>query len=46
MTNCNHNTQFKGVSSISNDLLLNILESNFKMFFEQIAFLIRKATLV
>ena len=34
MTNCNHNTQFKGVSSISNDLLLNILESNFKMFFD------------
>lgn len=34
MTNCNYNTTFKGVNSISDDLLLNILESNFKMFFD------------
>jgi hypothetical protein len=31
---CQYNIQFKGVSSISEDLLLNILESNFKMFFD------------
>lgn len=31
---CTYNTCFKGVNSISEDLLLNILESNFKMFFD------------
>ena len=31
---CFYNTCFKGVNSISQDLLLNILESNFKMFFD------------
>lgn len=31
---CEYNTCFKGVNSISEDLLLNILESNFKMFFD------------
>lgn len=34
MTNCNYNTCFKGVNSISQDLLLNILEANFKMYFD------------
>lgn len=34
MTSCNPNTTFKNVSSIGNDYLLNILESNFKMFFD------------
>jgi hypothetical protein len=32
--NCSYNTCFKSVNSISEDLLLNILESNFKMFFD------------
>ena len=32
--NCSHNTCFKSVNNISQDLLLNILESNFKMFFD------------
>lgn len=31
---CEYNIKFKGVNSISEDLLLNILESNFKMFFD------------
>lgn len=34
MTNCEHNTTFKGVHSISQDLLLNILEANFKMYLD------------
>lgn len=34
MSNCDPNTTFKGISNISEDLLLNILESNFKMFFD------------
>ena len=34
MSICDYNTKFKGVNSISQDLLLNILESNFKMFFD------------
>ena len=31
MSNCDYNTKFKGIDSISEDLLLNILETNFKM---------------
>jgi hypothetical protein len=31
---CEHNTTFKGINSISDDLLLNIVESNFKTFFD------------
>lgn len=31
---CQSSTCFKGINSISEDLLLNILESNFKMFFD------------
>lgn len=31
---CTPNTKFKGINNISEDLLLNILESNFKMFFD------------
>jgi hypothetical protein len=31
---CQYNTCFKGVENISQELLLNILESNFKMFFD------------
>ena len=34
MTNCNINTTFKGVNNIGDDFLLNILESNFKMYFD------------
>jgi hypothetical protein len=34
MSDCNTNTKFKGVDSISQDLLLNILETNFKMFLD------------
>jgi hypothetical protein len=34
MNSCNYNTKFKSISNISEDLLLNILESNFKMFFD------------
>lgn len=34
MTNCNPNTLFKGVNSISQDLLLNILEANFKLYLD------------
>lgn len=31
---CDYNTCFKGVSSINEDLLLNILEANFKTYFD------------
>lgn len=34
MTCNNNNIGFKGINSISEDLFLNILESNFKMFFD------------
>ena len=34
MSSCDSNTKFKGVDSISQDLLLNILETNFKMFLD------------
>lgn len=34
MSNCAYNTEFKGIQNISEDLLLNILESNFKLFFD------------
>lgn len=34
MTNCNSSTTFKGINNISQDLLLNILEANFKMYFD------------
>lgn len=34
MSTCSHNTKFKGVNSISEDLLLNILEANFKMYLD------------
>lgn len=34
MSNCEINTCFKGINNISEDLLLNILESNFKTFFD------------
>lgn len=34
MSICNYNTTFKEITSISQDLLLNILESNFKMFLD------------
>jgi len=34
MSSCDHNICFKGINSISEDLLLNILESNFKMYFD------------
>lgn len=34
MTECSHNTKFKGVDNIGQDLLLNILESNFKMYLD------------
>jgi hypothetical protein len=34
MSNCDHNTKFKGVSNIAQDLLLNILEANFKMYLD------------
>jgi len=34
MSTCNNNTTFKGVNNISQDLLLNILEANFKMYFD------------
>jgi hypothetical protein len=34
MVNCNNNTCFKSVNNISDDFLLNILESNFKTFFD------------
>jgi len=34
MSSCNINTTFKNISSINNDLLLNILESNFKHYLD------------
>lgn len=34
MTDCYHNTKFKGVNNIGQDLLLNVLESNFKMYLD------------
>jgi hypothetical protein len=34
MSNCDPNTKFKGVSNISQDLLLNILEANLKMYLD------------
>jgi hypothetical protein len=34
MSNCEYNTCFKDINNISDDLLLNILESNFKTFFD------------
>lgn len=34
MSICDKNTKFKGLKNISEDLLLNIVESNFKLFFD------------
>lgn len=34
MSNCDINTKFKGVDNIAQDLLLNILEANFKMYLD------------
>jgi hypothetical protein len=34
MSTCDPNTKFKGISNISEDLLLNILEANFKMYLD------------
>lgn len=34
MTNCDYNTCFKGLNNISEDLLLNILEANLKMYLD------------
>ena len=34
MSNCDYNTCFKGVDNISQDLLLNIMEANFKMYLD------------
>jgi hypothetical protein len=34
MSNCDYNTCFKGIENISQDLLLNIVEANFKMYFD------------
>jgi hypothetical protein len=34
MSNCNYNTEFKEVNKITDDFLLNILESNFKMYLD------------
>lgn len=34
MTTCDANTKFKGINNISEDLLLNILEANFKMYLD------------
>jgi hypothetical protein len=34
MSTCDPNTKFKGVDNIAQDLLLNILEANFKMYFD------------
>lgn len=33
-SNCGYNNCFKGISNINEDLLLNILESNFKMYLD------------
>jgi hypothetical protein len=34
MSNCNLDSCFKGINNISEDLLLNIVEANFKMYFD------------
>jgi len=34
MNNCNIDTKFKGINNIAQDLLLNILEANFKMYLD------------
>lgn len=34
MSNCSHDSCFKGINNISQDLLLNILEANFKMYLD------------
>jgi hypothetical protein len=34
MSNCNYNLCFKGINNISQDMLLNILEANFKMYLD------------
>lgn len=34
MSTCEHNVTFKGINNISEDLLLNIIEANFKMYFD------------
>lgn len=34
MSTCDPNTKFKGINNISQDLLLNILEANFKMYLD------------
>lgn len=34
MTNCSIDTKFKGINNIAQDLLLNILEANFKMYLD------------
>ena len=34
MSNCDYNTCFKGIENISQDLLLNIVEANFKMYLD------------
>lgn len=34
MSTCDPNITFKGINNISEDLLLNILEANFKMYFD------------
>lgn len=34
MSDCNINTTFKNINSIADDFFLNILESNFKMYFD------------
>lgn len=34
MSNCSIDTKFKGVNNIAQDLLLNILEANFKMYLD------------
>ena len=34
MTICDPNTTFKNINNIGDDYLLNILESNFKMFLD------------
>jgi hypothetical protein len=34
MNICDYNTTFKGINNISQDLLLNVVESNFKIFFD------------
>ena len=34
MSNCDYNSCFKGINNISQDMLLNILEANFKMYLD------------